>query len=77
MKSSKLISVGKILNFHGVRGEVKVGFTAGKEGRDGGSRLIENLKKVFVFLNDEKTELNVEYVRFHKNVALVKFKEIN
>ena len=28
---SGLISIGKILNFHGIKGEVKLGYTKGKE----------------------------------------------
>ena len=65
------ISIGKILNFHGIKGEVKVGFTKGKEHQ------LENLKQVVVSKNGTDTVLNVETVRFHKNFALIKFKEIN
>lgn len=68
---NKLISVGKIINFHGIKGEVKLGYSAGKED------LIKSLKEVYVFINDEKKLLDVEYVRFHKNFALVKFKQLN
>lgn len=68
---SDLISIGKILNFHGIKGEVKVGFTKGRED------FIQNLTKVFVLFSDEKKLLNVEFVRFHKQFALIKFKEIN
>ncbi len=67
----KLISIGKILNFHGIKGEVKVGFSAGKEA------LLKTLKKVFIFQNDEKIAYDVESVRFHKNFAIIKFKQIN
>lgn len=28
---SKFVSVGKILNFHGIQGEAKVGFSKGQE----------------------------------------------
>ena len=68
---SKLVSVGKILNFHGIKGEVKVGFTSGKE------NFIASLKKVFVFKNNEKLSLDVVSVRFHKNFAIIKFKQVN
>ncbi len=68
---SKLVSIGKILNFHGIKGEVRLGFSAGKES------LIKNLKQVFVFVDDSKMSLDVESVRFHKNFAIVKFKQIN
>lgn len=66
-----LISIGKILNFHGIKGEVKVGYTKGKE------QQIQMLKKVFVVKNDVTVPLTVEAVRFHKQFALIKFKEIN
>ncbi len=68
---SKLISIGKILNFHGIKGEVKVGFSAGKE------PLLKTLKKVFIFQNNVKIAYDIESVRFHKNFAIVKFKQIN
>jgi len=68
---SDLISIGKILNFHGIKGEVKVGYTAGRED------LVKSLKSVFVSVSDERKLLTVESVRFHKQFALIKFKEIN
>ena len=68
---SEYISIGKILNFHGIKGEVKIGFTRGKENQ------IEQLKKVFIVKNGQNTELTVSSVRFHKQFALIKFKEIN
>lgn len=68
---AKLISVGKILNFHGIKGEVKMGFTSGKED------LIKSLSKVYIYINNNKIEYTVQTVRFHKNFAIVKFHEIN
>ncbi len=67
--NDNLISVAKILNFHGIRGEAKLGFTKGRENQ------IESIKKVFVKKDDKYTELNVTSVRFHKHFAIVKFKE--
>jgi 16S rRNA processing protein RimM len=68
---SKLISVGKILNFHGIKGEVKMGFTAGKED------LISKLDKVFLYVDNVKKTYDVVSVRFHKNFALIKVKGID
>ncbi|MBQ2645520.1 16S rRNA processing protein RimM [bacterium] len=68
---SEFISIGKILNFHGIKGEVKIGFSKGKEA------LFQNLKQVIVFKNNINVILNIESVRFHKQFALIKFKEIN
>ena len=67
----KLISIGKILNFHGIKGEVKVGYSAGKEA------LLKSLKKVFIFQDNVKIAYDVQSVRFHKNFAIIKFKQIN
>lgn len=66
---NNLISVAKILNFHGIKGEAKIGFTKGRENQ------IESLKKVFVKKNNDFSELNVSSVRFHKHFAIIKFKE--
>jgi len=68
---SDLISIGKILNFHGIKGEVKIGFTKGKEA------LVQSLKKVYVKNGNDEMALTVSSVRFHKQFALIKFKEIN
>lgn len=56
----ELISIGKVLNFHGIKGEVKAGYTKGKENQikeiktvvievDGADEFF--LLKVFVFTN--------------------------
>ena len=68
---TKFISVGKILNFHGVRGEAKVGFTKNQED------FILKLKKVFVLDGSEYKPLKVENVRINKNFAIFKFEGIN
>lgn len=68
---SALISIGKILNFHGIKGEVKLGYTKGKENQ------LENLSTVYAQKNNENIELNITSIRFHKGFAIVKFKEIN
>lgn len=65
------VSIGKILNFHGIKGEVKVGYTQGNE------KLLLSLKKMFLKLNSEIVVLNIEIIRFHKKFALIKFKELN
>jgi len=64
-----LVSIAKILNFHGIKGEARVGFTKGHEGQ------IATLKKVFA--GSARHELNVQSVRFHKNFAIIKFAEFN
>lgn len=66
-----LISVAKILNFHGIKGEAKVGFTKGRENQ------IEALKVVYAKIGEEYSKLNVSSVRFHKHFAIIKFKEFS
>ena len=67
----KLLSIGKILNFHGISGEVKVGYTPGNE-----SQLAE-LKEVYAVINDKTVKLTINKINFHKKSALIKFNEIN
>lgn len=67
----KYISIGKITNFHGIMGEVKVGYTKGKEHQLLGE------KSFFIKKDNQYIELNISNIRFHKNIALIKFKEIN
>ena len=67
--ADNLISIAKILNFHGIKGEAKVGFTKGKENQ------IQSLKIVFVKKNNSFKKLNVQSVRFHKHFAIIKFIE--
>ncbi len=67
--SENLISIAKILNFHGIKGEAKLGFSKGRE------KQIEAIKKVFAKKDNNYKELNVTSVRFHKHFAIVKFKE--
>ena len=65
------ISVGKILNFHGIQGEAKIGFSKNQE------EFLKKLKKVYVKQALEYVELPVLSVRFNKTFALIKFEEIN
>lgn len=66
-----LISVGKILNFHGVLGAAKVGYS--------NIEVIKSLKSVCLKAQfDEETKnFTVQNIKFHKNFAIIKFKEIN
>ncbi len=66
-----LISIGKILGFHGIKGEVKLGYTKGREST------LTATKSVFVKGKDGLTELHIESIRFHKTFALIKYKEFN
>jgi len=68
---TKYISVGKILNFHGIKGEAKVGFTKNQED------FILKLKEVFIKSGSEYKPLRVERVRINKDFALFKFAGID
>lgn len=68
---TKYISVGKILNFHGIKGEAKVGFTKGQED------FFQSLDGVYVKKNSDYEFLSISNIRLNKNVALVKFENIN
>ena len=67
----KYVSVGKILNFHGIKGEAKVGFTKNQE------EFFLSLDCVYVKSENDYKPLKIEKSRLNKNVALVKFEGIN
>lgn len=69
--SDKFISVGKILNFHGIQGEAKIGFSKNQED------FLKKLETVYIKKDSEYSKLEIVSVRFHKNFALLKFKGIN
>lgn len=65
------VSVGKILNFHGIKGDAKVGFSKNQQD------FLASLDFVFVKKNSDYESLEIENIRFHKNFAIIKFAEIN
>lgn len=65
------VSVGKILNFHGIQGEAKVGFSKNQQD------FLKSLKVVFIKKDSDYTKFEVSSVRFNKTFALIKFKGIN
>ena len=68
---SKFISVGKILNFHGIQGEAKVGFSKNQ------TDFFLSLNEVFVKIQNEYKPLKITRSRLNKNFAVVKFDGIN
>lgn len=71
VNANEFISVGKILNFHGIQGEAKVGFSKNQQD------FLKSLKYVYIKDDSDYTKFEVTSVRFNKNFALIKFKEIN
>ncbi len=63
------ISIGKITNTHGIKGELKV------------YPLTDDIKRFDLlekaYLGEEKIPVNVQSVKYHKNLAILKFKEYN
>ena len=68
---SNLLSIGKILNFHGIKGEVKVGYTKNKENQ------LKAIKEYYIGTPNDLKKIKLSSVRFHKGAALMKFAEIN
>ena len=54
---TKYISVGKIVNFHGIKGEARVGYSKNQQ------EFFLSLKSVFVKTGNEYRELNIGYLR--------------
>lgn len=65
------ISIGKILNFHGIQGEAKVGFSKNQ------ADFLKKLKVVYIKKSSDYIKYEITGVRFNKNFALMKFKGIN
>jgi len=68
---TKYLSIGRIINFHGIKGEAKVGYTKGKEDQ------LVSINKFLIEKDDKQIFLTPEKVRFHKQHAIIKFVEIN
>ncbi|HOV27563.1 MAG TPA: ribosome maturation factor RimM [Pseudobacteroides sp.] len=66
---TEFLQVGKIVNTHGVRGEVKVIPLTDDP------RRFEDLNDVFVGTDDKKEVLNIENIKYFKNTVIIKFKE--
>ena len=67
----KYFRVGVIANTHGIRGEVKVYPTTDDINR------FKKLKKCILDTGKEYIDLNVESVKFFKNMVILKFKAYN
>ena len=65
------ISIGKILNFHGVQGEAKLGYSKNRE------EFLSELKEVFVQTDNGYIPLEIVRIRFTPKCGIVKFKGID
>jgi 16S rRNA processing protein RimM len=68
---NNFISIGKILNFHGVQGEAKLGYSKNRED------FLSELKKVYVQIDNEYVPLEVVRIRFTPKCGIIKFKGID
>ena len=68
---NNFVSVGKILNFHGVKGEAKFGYSKNRE------EFLSKLKKVYIQVDNDYKEFTISYLKFTPKCAIIKFKGIN
>ena len=68
---TKYLSIGRIINFHGIKGEAKVGYTKGREEQ------LLSIDKFLIEKDNKEIFLTPEQIRFHKQHAIIKFKELN
>ena len=71
MMKNNFISVGKILNFHGVQGEAKLGYSKNRES------FLSGLKEVYVQEGNEYLPLEILRLRFTPKCGIIKFKGID
>lgn len=64
---NNFISVGKILNFHGVKGEAKLGYSKNRE------EFLSQLEGVYI----QDKYFEIENLRFTPKCAIIKFKGID
>ncbi len=67
----KYLEIGQIVNTFGIKGMVKV-----KPFTDDIKRF-DRLKTIYIEINKEKKEYEIQEVKYHKNMVLIKFKGID
>ena len=67
----EFFELGQIVNTFGIKGFVKIVPYTEDISR------FEQLDKVFLVKNNNKTEYEIEDVKYHKNFVLIKFKNVN
>ena len=71
MKNSNFVSIGKILNFHGVRGEAKFGYSKNRE------EFLAKLSDVYIQFDNEYKPFEIASLKFTPKCAIIKFKGID
>ena len=67
---TKYLEIGQIVNTFGIKGMVKV-----KPFTDD-IRRFDKLEKIYIKNNNEQEEYEIEEVKYHKDMVLIKFKGI-
>ena len=65
------VSIGKILNFHGVKGEAKLGYSKNRED------FLSKIKDVYIQIDGEYKPFEVSYIKFTPKCGIVKFKGVD
>ncbi len=65
------ISIGKILNFHGVKGEAKFGYTKNRED------FLSKLTNIYIQYNNEYKEFEIVHIKFTPKCAIIKLKGVD
>ena len=65
------VSIGKILNFHGVKGEAKLGYSKNRED------FLSKIKDVYIQINGEYKPFEISYIKFTPKCGIVKFQGID
>lgn len=68
----EFLEIGQIVNTFGIKGMVKV-----KPFTDDVIARYDNLKKVYIEIHKSKKQYEIEEVKYHKDMVLIKFKGIN
>ena len=66
---TKYLEIGQIVNTFGIKGMVKV-----KPFTDDVIARYDNLKKVYIEIHKSKKQYEIEEVKYHKNMVLMKLK---
>lgn len=68
---TKYLEIGQIVNTFGIKGMVKI-----KPFTDDTEKRFDNLKKVYIQNKNTRKEYEIEEVKYHKEMVLIKFKGI-
>ena len=68
---TKYLEIGQIVNTFGIKGMVKV-----KPFTQDAKKRFDNLKKVYIQNKNTRKEYEIEEVKYHKEMVLIKFKSI-